>query len=162
MSILASEIQIRLSGGVANTDKALSIGGLKSSAVADNMFDDSQPAETTAGRVEYRCFYVHNANASLTLQSAVAWLGANTASDSTRVEIGLGTSVANGTEQVIANDTTAPIGVTFSLAPTKANGLALGSILAGQHCAVWVRRTVATAAPRSSDLWVLIAEGATV
>lgn len=159
MSILASEIQIRLSGGVANTDKALSIGGLKSSAVADNMFDDSQPAETTAGRVEYRCFYVHNANASLVLQNAVAWIGSNTASAMTKVEIGIGASAVNGTETAIASDTTAPAGVVFELAPAKSSALALGSIPAGQHRAIWAKRTVSTGAPASSDIWVIRIDG---
>ena len=64
---------------------------------------------------EYRCFYVHNAmHATLTMQNSVIWIQSNTTSADTSIEIALGSSAVNGTEQTIANENTAPTGVTFS------------------------------------------------
>ena len=115
MAILTTDIIYRLSGGAANSDPNASLGGAKSSVAAgSNLFDDKSSAEATAGRIEYRCFYVHNAHASLTYLAPKIWIQTNTPSADTTVDIGLGTSAVNGTEQTVANETTAPVGVTFS------------------------------------------------
>lgn len=160
MPIITTEIQYRLSGGAANSNANASLGGAKSSqAVPLNFFDDVTSAESAAGDVEYRCFYVHNANATLALQNAVVWIQTNTTGN--RVAIGVGSSAINGTEQTVANEGTAPAGVTFTQPSSKGAGLALGNIPAGQHRAVWVRRTVAAATPASNDAYLLRVEGDT-
>ena len=160
MPIITTEIQYRLSGGAANSNANASLGGAKSSqAVPLNFFDDVTSAESAAGDVEYRCFYVHNANATLALQNAVVWIQSNTTGN--RVAIGVGSSAINGTEQTVANEGTAPAGVTFTQPSSKGAGLALGNIPAGQHRAVWVRRTVAAATPASNDTYTLRVEGDT-
>jgi hypothetical protein len=161
MPITAAEIQYRLSGGAANANANASLGGAKSStAVPLNFFDDVTSAESAAGDIEYRCFYVHNNNGTLTLQNPVIWIQANTTGN--RVAIGIGSSAVNGTEQTVANEGTAPTGgVAFSQPANKGAGLALGNIPPGQHRAVWIRRTIAAASPASNDTYTLRVEGDT-
>lgn len=152
MPIVSGDIIYRLSGGASNSDPAASLGGVKSSTpMGSNLLDDVSSAESAAGDVEYRAFYVHNAHATLTMENAVCWIQANTPSGDTTLDIGLGTSAVNGTEQTVANESTAPSGVTFSAAANEGSAIALGNIPPGEHRAVWVRRTVSAAAAASND-----------
>lgn len=153
MPIINTEIQYRLSGGAANSNPDASLGGAKSSVAAGtNLFDAVSSAEGAAGDVEYRCFYVHNANATLTMENAVVWIQANTPSADTQLAIAVGSSAINGTEQTVANEGTAPTGLTaFSEAANEGAAVALGNIPPGQHRAVWVRRTVNAGAAASND-----------
>jgi hypothetical protein len=161
MSIVSGEIQYRLSGGASNSDANASLGGAKSSnAVPSGFFDDVSSAEATAGDTEYRCFYVHNANASLTLQNPVVWIQSNTTGN--RIAIGVGSAAVNGTEQTVADESTAPTGgVSFTQPTTKGAGLALGNIPAGQHKAVWVRRVIPAASGAANDTYTIRVEGDT-
>ena len=162
MPIVSGDILYRLSGGSGNAVQSASLGGAKSSTAAStSIFDDVSSSESSAGDVEYRCIYVQNNHGSLTLSNAVAWLPVNTPSASTVVEIGLGTSVINGTEQTVTDESTAPSGVTFAAAATKGAGVALGNIPAGQHRAVWLRRTVSAGAAAASDGFTIRIEGDT-
>jgi len=162
MAISSTDIQYRLSGGASNASPAASLGGAKSSTTAGAaIFDDVSSAEATAGDVEYRCVYVHNAHASLSLIGAVLFILTNTPSTSTTVDVGLGTSAVNGTEQTVADESTAPSGVTYSAAANQAAGIALGDIPAGQSRAVWVRRTISAGAAAVNDTFTFRAAGDT-
>lgn len=161
MAIVSSDIKYRLSGGSSNTDPAASLGGVKSSTDASNYFDDVSSAEASSGDTEYRCIYVHNNHGTLTLQGAKIWIQTQTPSADTDVAIGLGSSAVNGTEQTVANESTAPTSVTFSQPSSFAGGLSIGDIPAGQHKAVWVRRTVNAAAAAASDSFTLRVQGDT-
>jgi hypothetical protein len=108
-------------------------------------------AESSAGDTEYRCIYVKNTHASLTLQSAKVWIQTQTPSADTSVEIGLGTSAVNGTEQTVANENTAPSGVTFSTAANEGAALSIGNLPNGQHKAIWIKRIVGSAATAAND-----------
>ena len=162
MPIIASEIQYRLSGGAANADPLASLGGVMSSTAQPlALFDTILSAEAAAGDVEYRCVYVRNGNATLALQIAALFIQANTASLDTQIAVGLGTSAINVAEQSVANESTAPVGVTFSEPATLGAGLALGSIPSGQFKSVWIRRTVNVAAAASNDTYNLRTTGDT-
>lgn len=162
MPIVSTDIKYRLSGGASNTDPAAALGGVKSSTdAASTIFDDVSSAEATAGDIEYRCIYVHNNHGSLTLQGAKVWIQTQTPSADTDVAIGLGSSAVNGTEQTVANESTAPTSVTFSAPSSFAGGLTIGDIPAGQHKAVWVRRTVNAGAAAASDSFALRVQGDT-
>lgn len=163
MPILTTDIQFRLSGGASNALPAASLGGAKSSiAAAATIFDSVSGTEAAAGDVEYRCIYVHNAHGSLTLDSAVAWVQSDTASASTVIAVGVGSSVMNGTEQTIASEDAAPTSITFLPAANKAGGTALGSIPPGQSRALWLRRTVSAGATvTASDPFAIRVEGET-
>lgn len=162
MPIVSTDIKYRLSGGASNTDPAAALGGAKSSTdAASTIFDDVSSAEATAGDIEYRCIYVHNNHGSLTLQGAKVWIQTQTPSADTDVAIGLGSSAINGTEQTVANEGTAPASVTFSAPSSFAGGLTIGDIPAGQHKAVWVRRTVNASAASVNDSFALRVQGDT-
>ncbi len=166
MPITSTDIKFRLSGGGSNTAPNASLGGAKSSTEIGtglhNLFDQVGSAETTSGDTEYRCFYVHNAHATLSLDNAVVYIQSNTPSGDTSVEIAVGSAAVNGTEQTVANESTAPTGVTFSSAANLGAALALGNIPAGQHRAVWVKRIVnAGAAAYNDDQVTLRVQGDT-
>ena len=169
MPIASSDIKYRLSGGASNSDPNASLGGAKSSTevtdnVDNNLFDDVSGAEHSAGDVEYRCIYVHNGHGSLTLIDAVVWIQSDTSGADSDISIAVGTAAVNGTEQTIADESIAPTGVSWSdAAVSRATGLALGSIPAGQHKAVWIRRTIsAGSTPQAADTCAIQAGGDTL
>lgn len=155
MSLISTDLKYRLSGGAANAAPITSLGGVKSSVdMPTGIFDDLTSAQAAAGLTEYRCIYVHNAHGTLAALIAKIWLLTNTTAS--RIAIGVGTSAINATEQTTASETAAPVGVTFSTAPINlATGLDLGEIPAGQHKAVWLRRTVAPGATLTTDTFSL-------
>jgi hypothetical protein len=134
----------------------------------NNLFDDITGDENAASDVEYRCVFVHNAHASLTLQNAVIWLQSEVAGGaSIAIAIddiaasAIGSSSAQADE--VANEDTAPgTGVgSFSSPTSKGTGLSLGSIPAGQCRAFWVRRTAANTSAVNNDGVTLRVEGDT-
>jgi hypothetical protein len=157
MPIVTNDIQYRLSGGSSNTSPAASLGGVKSSTqVGSDLFDDVASAESAAGDIEYRCVYVHNNHGSLTMESSKVWIQANTPSPDTTVAIAAGTAAINATEQTVGDEGTAPSGTSFSSPTSEGTAISLGNIPAGQHKAVWVRRTVtAGASAFNSDSFTL-------
>jgi len=151
MPIIATDIKFYLSGGASNADVNASLGGVVSSveittATLHNLFDVVSSAETTAGDVEYRCIYVQNTHATLTLQNAQNWISSNTPSADTNANIGLGTSAIAATEQTVADESTAPAGVTFTAPASQGSGLSIGNLAPGETKAIWVRRTINAAA----------------
>lgn len=148
MSITSSDIEIRLSGGSGNTDKNASIGGAKSSTVlSGNLFDDVSSAEALAGDTEYRCVYVHNAHATLAMLAPKVFIQSDTPNSDTSIEAGWGAAAVNSNETAIANENTAPAGVTFTAASSEGAAQALGAdIPAGQAKALWFKRIVNAAA----------------
>ena len=160
MPLIAADHVIRLSGGATNAVGNASLGGIKSSTVApqtlEALFDVVSSAEALAGDTEYRCVYLHNGNASSQMEPAKVWISANTPLAGTTIEIGVGTSAVNATEQTVVDENTAPTGVTFVAAANEAAAVALGNIPFGQHRAVWIKRiTTAGAGFSSNDTWQL-------
>lgn len=128
-----------------------------SGTALNNLFDDVSGAENAASTVDYRCVFVHNSHATLSLTSAVVYVSA---------EVAGGTSVAIAVDNVaasaigsssaqadqVANETTAPSAVgAFSTPTTAATGLSLGTIAAGSTRAFWVRRTAANTSAVNAD-----------
>lgn len=163
MPITSSDIHFRMSGGSSNSDPAASLGGAKSSTQfsSGSVFDDVSSAEAAAGDINYRCFYVHNAHGSLTLQGAKIWIQSQTSSSDTDIAIALGGEGLNGTAETIANESTAPSGESFSQPSSFASGLTLGDIAPGEHYPVWVRRTVNSSAASTTDTWTIRVQGDT-
>lgn len=169
MSIASSDIKYRLSGGAANANVDASLGGAKSSVeVVDNtdnnLFDDVSGDEHTAGDVEYRCIYIHNGHGSLTLTGAKAWISSDTSGADSDLSIAVGTAAVNATEQTVADESTAPTGVSWSdAAVSRATGLSLGDIPFGQHKAIWLRRTItAGSTAQAADTCAVQAGGDTL
>jgi len=151
MAITSSDIKIRLSGGAANSNVNLSLGGARSSTevtdnTLNNIFDDVSGSESLPGDTEYRCVYLYNNHGTLTAQNVRIYISSNTTSADDTWTIGLGTSAINGTETAVADENTAPASVTFSAPTDYAGGLASADIPAGQHRSVWYKRVVTAGA----------------
>lgn len=166
MPIVSNDIQVRYSGGGSNSDPAASLGGAISSAsipdaTVGNLFPEINEDQTEAGITLYRCFYFRNGHGTLEWRNVKQWVQANTPSPDTTIAIGVGSSGVNGTEQTIANQTTAPSGVTFAAPTDKASGQTVGNVPAGQHFPVWVRLTVNPGASAYDDSATIRAGGGT-
>lgn len=133
-------------------------------ATLNNLFDDVSGDENAASDVEYRCFFVHNSNATLTWSNVVAWIsgevagGANAAIsiDSTGI-----TPVGSASPQAktIADENTAPATQTFTSPTTKATALAIGNMGPGTVQGIWVRRSATNSAAQNSDGVTIRVEG---
>lgn len=170
MPIISSEIQYRLSGGASNTDPNASLGGAMSTAggglitsgALNNLFDDVDGDEADSGDTEYRCIYIRNNNASLTLSAAFLWIATDSASAGSEYSLALDGNGLNGTAETVANESTAPSGETFTRPTSKAGGLSLGNIANGEFYPVWIRRVISPGASASnSDGPTLRVEGDT-
>ncbi len=170
MPIATTDIQYRLSGGGANADPNLSLGGVMSSTAwaggaLHDLFDQISGAENSNSTVDYRCIYIRNGHGTLQWQTVLAWMAAEVAGGAD-VAIGLDPAVAGdgsttGVATTIANETTAPSGVTFTSPATKAAGLSLGNLNAGLGRAIWIRRTATNSAAQDADGFTLRTEGDT-
>lgn len=162
MPIEATDIKKYLSGGAANADPNASLGGaVSANAAAGNIFDAVSGAEAAAGRIEYRCIYYKNEHPTLTLIGAKAFIQANTPSESTDAAIGLGAAAIGGTEDSVANESTAPAGVAFSSPSSFGTGLVIGDLAPGATKAIWMRRTVTAGAPLATDGFTVRVQGDT-
>lgn len=255
MPIVASDLKMKLSIKTGSAGNSLSQSDVNASlgkyistteitdATLNNLFDDVSGDENVALDVEYRCFFFHNAHATLTWQAPKVWLSGprfaaeadddvftstshgladgtavrmeaektgdtlpggfnnsttyyvrdsaantfklaasaggsaiNVTSDGTGAvrkyfgtdeAIGVDTTAASAigsaTAQAleVANESTAPTGVTFSSPVTKATGLSLSDLPAGQCRAVWLRRTATNSSAFSNDGITVRAEGDT-
>lgn len=148
MPVAASDMIMRLSGGASNADVNASLGGVQSSvpvsfvSTLNNLFDNVSTAEASAGDTEYRCIYLRNTHATDTINSVAIYITSNTPSATTKVQIGLDPAGIGGTAATIANENTAPAGVTFSDAATVGAALAIGTLDAGEAQAIWIKREV--------------------
>lgn len=158
MPIASGDIDFRLSVSAAagdttaQPDPNASLGDQVATteitaATIGNLFDDVSGAESSAGDIEYRCLFVLNNHATLTLQNATVTVQSQTSGGGT---IDIATDnigpVAKGSGSAqaatIANESTAPTNVSaFAAGP-----LSLGNIGPGQVRAVWLRRTVSAGA----------------
>lgn len=177
MPIASSDIVFRYSvktGSAGDSTAGTAAGSLGKyasttavSAGANGLFDDISGAENAASTVDYRGVAVLNNHGTLTLQSPTTYISAETAG---------GASIALATDNIatsakgsasaqmaeIANETTAPTGVSAFSSPTTAGtGLALSNIPAGNVKGVWVRRTAANTAALDNDGFTLAVTGDT-
>lgn len=147
---MAASFQGRLTGGSSNTLPSLCLGGLTSSVTISltalhNLYDKVEISERVAGSTEYRAFDIVNVGDAATT-SQILYILSNTSSTDTNVEIGYdstaGSHALNAALQTIANETTAPTGISFSQ-PTLEAPITLPPIAAGQAIRVWIKWVVA-------------------
>lgn len=128
-------------------------------ATLNALFDDISGAENAASTVDYRCLFVHNSNASNTLENAVVYLSAEV-SGGAGIAIAVDTTAASAigsgsTQALTAASETAPgspiTSLSYSSPTTSGTGLSLGNIPAGSCKAFWIRRTAANSAALSAD-----------
>lgn len=168
MPIVSGDIVLRYSvktGSAGDTTAGTAAGSLgkyvSTTAMATGaggLFDDISGAENAANTVDYRCVFVLNNHATLTLQNAVVYLSSEV-SGGANVTIAVdnlgptakGSSSAQAAE--IANETTGPSGVGSYSAPTTAGtGLALGNIAPGEVKAFWAKRTATNSAAQADGV----------
>lgn len=151
MAIVPADILFFLTGGGANADPNASLGGGISNtqvpAGLHNIFDRVSPEEALAGDTEYRAIDVKNSNVTDTAFDAFLWISQETVSDDTSVSLAYD---ATGT-QVIANESTPPVGVAFTTPISKLTGINLGNIAPLQTRRIWLRRTVTAGAEVAND-----------
>lgn len=162
MAVSSTDLLLFLTGGAANSDPNASLGGATSNTQAGvtlhDLFDAVTPTEALAGDTEYRAIDVKNNHSTDTLFNAVLWISGSTTSTKTIIALAYD---ATGTQSV-ANESTAPSGLTFTSPTSKATGIALGNLAAGATARIWLRRTVtAAAAVLAADAGALTVGGAT-
>lgn len=169
MPIASSDVLFKLSiktgsagNSAAQPDPNQSLGKYISTTqlsgtALNNLYDNISGAENAASTVDYRCVFVHNSHATLTLQNAVVYVSsevAGGASVAIAVDNVAASAIGSASAQAdsVATETTAPSAVgAFSTPTTSAAGLSLGSIPAGQTRAFWVRRTAANTSAVDAD-----------
>ncbi len=154
MPIGESDLEYRLSGGANNETPAAALGGAISTKAGgvivteevNKVFDDVSGDESKAGDVEYRGIYIKNKHGSLTLQGAKIWVTQDADSSDDATAIALADEAVNEAMETIADENTAPNGPAFSAPTSKAEGLSIGNIPAGQFKGIWIRRTITAGA----------------
>ena len=166
-AIVASDIVTRytVTAGSAGNTTASSAGGslgkyastsVWSGGALNDLFDDISGSENAASTVDYRCVAIYNTNASNSAQNVTAYISAEVAGGAS-IAIGVDPTAASAVGAssaqavTIANETTAPAGVSFSSPTTYATGVAMGSIPVGQVRMLWIRRTATNSAALSAD-----------
>src|ERR1044071_324941 len=147
MAIVAGDLLIKYTGGASNSDPNASLGGaVSSNGPTDNslhnLFDEVSGTESLPGDTEYRCVALKNNHGTLTAKNTSIYITSDTGSI---FDVALAGEGLNTQPETVANESTAPVGETFSH-PTAFGTLSMGSIPAGQYYAHWCRRTIPAAA----------------
>lgn len=173
MTATAADLSLRYSISTAiqgdSTVNKNGLGKYLSQTVApstlNTVFDTITQAQNAADQVDYRCVFVANLNATDSITSLKLWIaqvsgGATAAAglDPT----GLTDMNAVAVQAVtIANDATAPAGVTFS-SPAIGTPFVIPVLGPRQCFAVWIRRTATGSAAAANDGIDLLLEGTVV
>ena len=148
MPIVSSEIKyyktLNNLGGAITAD-------LITAGLVHDIFPKVTSDQALLGASQFACIYVKNENISLILENALLYLLTNTPLVTTEIKFGIGTASIGGVEQVIANDTTEPVGVTFTELVGSINGLILGNIPTGSHAAIWLNRLIDSDTPATTE-----------
>lgn len=164
MTVLSSDLKAYLSGGAANADPRLSIGGAKSSVevsatALNNLFDDVTGTEATAGVTRYRVIYVQNKSADAAgWPTPVAWIGYQPRDPNSPYTADGETyafafaAAKNAAVAALADENTAPSGPTFSTAASKGAGVALPDpdYMQDDYVAVYLRMVTPSSQPQNS------------
>ena len=145
---MAAVIEFRLTGGGANADPDLSLGGTMSSVeisgtVMNNLFDHVDEDEATPGDIEYRAFDIYNSGADQA-DDVTLWIDDETASGDTIIAVGIDATAT----QELSDEGDAPDSPTLTFTHPTTEGAALdcGDIAASAAVRIFVRRTVGAAA----------------
>ncbi len=168
MPIQSTDLKFKLSvpsassgGSSAQADPNASLGKWCSTtevtdATLHNLFDIVSGDENAAQESEYRCIFIHNAHATLTALSSKLWFSAEEAGGA-NAYIGLDTTSASAYTSavqqalVVADEDTAPSGISFNNPTSKATGLSVGDLTAAYVKGIWVKRTTTNSAAMDND-----------
>ncbi len=126
-----------------NHSGASDIGGAIGAELTDdalnNIWDDVSAGDADAGDTEFRCTYVKNTHATLSVLNVKVEI--DTDPTESNWEIALGAAGKNGTETEVANEDTAPATPVFGT-----TALDLGTLAAGDFFPIWIKRIVTAGA----------------
>lgn len=116
------------------------------SNVMNGMFDNISKVESFNGMSDYRCFYLTNTHPTDSFYGVKLYVSAlPTGGDSVSIGAGpgVGDGVAVNVPAALANENTAPAGVSFQNALTANTAVPLASVLGPGECvAFWVKRSI--------------------
>jgi hypothetical protein len=156
MPISSSDIKYKLTGGVANTDPNLSLGGIPSTTdvvdnTSENVFDNVTGQESTDGLIDYRGIALKNNHGSLTYLGVHIWIQQQPTATGDVTAIGLDSNGLNQNLVTIATELLAPAGVVFTAPANYAAGLVMGDIPFSQFFGFWLRRTISAVTSAYTD-----------
>lgn len=180
MAIVANDIKIKLSTKSGSAGNSLSQADVNASlgkyisttelvtATGNNLFDNVSGAENAASTVDYRCIFIHNSHATLSLENAAIYVSSQVSGGAVlaiAIDNVVASAVGGSSAQafVATNELTDPSASTggFSAPTTSGAALSLGTIAAGFCRAVWVRRTAANTGAVDADGGTLVVFGDT-
>jgi hypothetical protein len=128
---------------------------IQSSNKKNELFDSIKRAEAHFGDTEYRSFYIANTHATEAMWQVKVYIDSQPVSGIDTLELGLdpagiGNGSTTGVAVTIVDESTAPVGVTFTT-PTKLAPLVIGDLLPYECAAVWIKRTVPEGV--ECDIW---------
>lgn len=137
-----------LSVVAANLSGTFKQDSLTITNISQNTFNSVGASESLLGSDKYRCLYIKNTHASITATGAKVWIKQLTVGPD-EIAIGLdpagqGDGSTTGVATTVADEDTAPAGVTFSTPLSYGTGLVLdtGTLAPGEAIAVWQHRNV--------------------
>ena len=125
-------------------------------AAFENLFSNIIAEQVIVGRTVYKCIFLLNSDPVITASNVKIWIASQVAGGGT-IALGLdpagvvpkGQASAQAAE--VANETTAPAGVTFSNPTTEGTALTVGTLDSNECAAIWVRLTIPVEVP-ATDL----------
>jgi len=148
---MAATLEWRYTGGGANSDPDASLGGTASSEAVvagplNNLFDNTTPAEATAGDVEYRAISLYN-DGDATGKVIEIWLSTETPSSDSVIAI----SLDSGVQSIVDEDTAPTEGGISWVHPLTGSKQAISDIAAAGAQRIWIRRTISNSAGNYAD-----------
>lgn len=160
---MAANLELRLTGGAANSDPDLSLGGDSSSEVVsatppNSVFDDVVPNEAWTGDTEYRALSLYN-KGDEEAASIEFYISSETDSPDSIIAIGKD----SGTQSIADENTTpASPAITFSH-PLVDSKMSISNLAVGAAQRLWFRRAIKElAAYHPADIFSLKADYDTV
>lgn len=158
MAISAANLYYRESSTGPNRGGAISAS---TSVTPSTLFDAVTGDEALAGMIDYRGIYFQNNDStSGGLQSAMLWISAQTPGGDD-ISIAKADEGLSAAMETIANETTAPVGPSFTAPASKGAGISLGTVAAsGGYHGIWIKRNVpGSTAAYNSNSFTLSVEG---
>lgn len=157
-------VQIRLTGGLSNTNPDGSLGGVMSStqlvdAVIQNAFDNITRKEVLISKTEYRALVIFNESTTLPIHGAILFIDEFPAKTTITIgldPVGSGDQITTGISQTIATEDTAPSGVTFEDAGEFKVKLALPNLKPLEGITIWIKRITEAGGGQTLTLGITI------
>lgn len=137
-------------------------GGIITTAVANNLWDDVTGTQSAAGLTEHRAVYITNAHGSLTWTAPTLWIDSQVSPSGSQFDVALASEAVNtAIAQTLGSEASVPTGVTFTTPTTKGGGLVIADMAASAKKGIWIRRVVTAGASAAAASGSIRVEGDT-